>query len=291
MPRRALQRQPQLPTPQRQRSPRILPRVDRIVAGHSASAIIHEGAVVCRRRPNSTRGIRMPVCGHTWAMLIKRVYETDPLACPQCGGQMKVIAFIEPPQGAVVEKILRGHQSVAMVGGLWNPSTPRAPPAVDWGLSDVVPSPFGRGARGEDSDDFSDSAFRRVRRVDLRGHRHVRGHLLKNTGTRRPVDGARVAWDFPWSYCPIGGFPAPEAPATLPTAAKGVRGAGRPWPTCPPHPLYSLPSHGRIRPVGGKSNFLSVSGLAGSELSKLLEMTGRFRSLGRLVIRRLDMPK
>ena len=39
-------------------------------------------------------------------MLIKRVYETDPLECP-CGGQMKMIAFIEPPQGAVIEKILR----------------------------------------------------------------------------------------------------------------------------------------------------------------------------------------
>jgi hypothetical protein len=36
-------------------------------------------------------------CSQTWAMLIKRVYEIDPLACPQCGGQMKVIAFIEPP--------------------------------------------------------------------------------------------------------------------------------------------------------------------------------------------------
>jgi len=38
----------------------------------------------------------------TWAMLIKRVYEIDPLGCPKCGGQMKVIAFIEPPQGAVI---------------------------------------------------------------------------------------------------------------------------------------------------------------------------------------------
>jgi len=27
---------------------------------------------------------------------------------------------------------------------------------VDGGLSNVVPSPFGRGARGEGSDDFSD---------------------------------------------------------------------------------------------------------------------------------------
>ena len=31
-------------------------------------------------------------------MLIKRVYELDPLACPECGGQMKVVAFIDPPQ-------------------------------------------------------------------------------------------------------------------------------------------------------------------------------------------------
>ena len=56
----------------------------------------------------------------TWAMLIKRVYEIDPLACPQCGGQMTVIAFIEPPQGDVIEKILRHC-------GLWHCS--RAPPA------------------------------------------------------------------------------------------------------------------------------------------------------------------
>ena len=33
-------------------------------------------------------------CSQTWAMLIKRVYEVDPLACPCCGGQMKVISFI-----------------------------------------------------------------------------------------------------------------------------------------------------------------------------------------------------
>ena len=55
-------------------------------------------------------------------MLIKRVYELDPLACPECGGQMKVVAFIEPPQGDVIEKILRHC-------GLWHPS--RAPPRSD----------------------------------------------------------------------------------------------------------------------------------------------------------------
>ena len=44
---------------------------------------------------------------------------------------MKVVSFLEPPQGEVIEKILRGHQSGAMVGGLWQASTPRAPPDVD----------------------------------------------------------------------------------------------------------------------------------------------------------------
>jgi hypothetical protein len=59
----------------------------------------------------------------TWAMLIKRVYEVDPLACPKCGAEMKVIAFIEPPQAEVIEKILRHC-------GLWNPPPARAPPAT-----------------------------------------------------------------------------------------------------------------------------------------------------------------
>ena len=54
-------------------------------------------------------------------MLIKRVYEIDPLACPRCGGQMQVIAFIDPPQGEVIEKILRHC-------GLWHVAASRAPP-------------------------------------------------------------------------------------------------------------------------------------------------------------------
>lgn len=31
----------------------------------------------------------------TWAALIKRVYEVDPLICSECGGEMKIIAFIQ----------------------------------------------------------------------------------------------------------------------------------------------------------------------------------------------------
>ena len=80
------------------------------------------GRVVQRRRDTGVP--RTSRCSQTWAMLIKRVYEIDPLACPRCGGQMKVVAFIEPPQGDVIEKILRHC-------GLWHSSAPRAPPAGD----------------------------------------------------------------------------------------------------------------------------------------------------------------
>ena len=41
-----------------------------------------------------------------WAEMIKKVYELDPLECPSCGGQMKIISFIEDPQ--VIDKII-GH--------------------------------------------------------------------------------------------------------------------------------------------------------------------------------------
>jgi hypothetical protein len=43
-------------------------------------------------------------CNKSWARLIKKIYEVDPLICPQCGSQMRIIAFIEDYK--VVKKIL-----------------------------------------------------------------------------------------------------------------------------------------------------------------------------------------
>jgi len=40
----------------------------------------------------------------SWARLIKRVYEVDPLACAKCGAEMRVVAVIlDPP---AITKIL-----------------------------------------------------------------------------------------------------------------------------------------------------------------------------------------
>jgi len=58
-------------------------------------------------------------CRITWAALIKCVYEIDPLKCPKCGGQMKVIAFIEEEDA--IEKILRHC-------GKWQDTSCRPPP-------------------------------------------------------------------------------------------------------------------------------------------------------------------
>jgi hypothetical protein len=57
----------------------------------------------------------------SWAALIKKVYEVDPLRCPECGGEMKIISFIEKCQPEVVEKILRHC-------GMWKEAVSRPPP-------------------------------------------------------------------------------------------------------------------------------------------------------------------
>jgi hypothetical protein len=53
-----------------------------------------------------------------WAKLIRKVYDVDPLECPRCGAQMRVIALIQDP--AVIERILAWL-------GLWEPPQPGGP--------------------------------------------------------------------------------------------------------------------------------------------------------------------
>ena len=57
----------------------------------------------------------------TWAMLIKMIFEVDPLVCPECGGEMKIISIIDRHQKDVVHDILE-------CVGLWHESSP--PPLV-----------------------------------------------------------------------------------------------------------------------------------------------------------------
>jgi hypothetical protein len=73
---------------------------------------------------NRTRGIRRKAAPHQqppvaaaeavpaalaqarrrWAELLRRIFEFDPLRCPHCGQEMRIVAFITVP--AVIDRIL-----------------------------------------------------------------------------------------------------------------------------------------------------------------------------------------
>jgi hypothetical protein len=65
------------------------------------------------RRPPSPR----------WRELIKKVWEADPLICPTCSREMRIVALID--ERAVIERILR-HLGLWEEGERLNPA--RAPP-------------------------------------------------------------------------------------------------------------------------------------------------------------------
>jgi len=73
----------------------------------------HPFIIVEEERP------RLPRRG--WAEMIRKVFEVDPLVCPQCGGTMKIIAFLT--DYAVVDRII-DHLKLTFVAE--RPPPPRA---------------------------------------------------------------------------------------------------------------------------------------------------------------------
>lgn len=57
----------------------------------------------------------------TWRECIKKIWEVDPLTCPNCGGEMKIISFIT--ESSVIRHILE-HL------GLWQAKPTRDPPTT-----------------------------------------------------------------------------------------------------------------------------------------------------------------
>jgi transposase len=65
---------------------------------------------------------------HLWAVLLKKVWDVNALKCPKCGGQMKVISYIE--QTLVIRRILK-HLDI------WKNSRP-PPQPLEPGVTDSV---------------------------------------------------------------------------------------------------------------------------------------------------------
>jgi len=90
------------------------------------------GTILSQSRTAAARmyllGLAWKISGDTnfperaWRELIKRAWGVDPLLCPKCGGQMRLISLIE--DDAIIEKILR---HLDLWEGLARP-TDRAPP-------------------------------------------------------------------------------------------------------------------------------------------------------------------
>ena len=62
----------------------------------------------------------------TWARLIRKIFEADPLICT-CGARMRIVSFITEPR--VVDRILRHRESDRCRAK--DPFEPRAPPSAD----------------------------------------------------------------------------------------------------------------------------------------------------------------
>jgi hypothetical protein len=62
------------------------------------SAVIYRSKLHATLKRQARRAAKI-----AWAKIIRKVYEVDPLTCPECGAQMRVISLIEDP--TVIERI------------------------------------------------------------------------------------------------------------------------------------------------------------------------------------------
>jgi hypothetical protein len=64
-----------------------------------------------------------------WRECIKKIWEVDPLECPRCQAEMKIVSFID--EAVVIEKILRHLK-------LWEKPEPRVRPPPEIRLPDMA---------------------------------------------------------------------------------------------------------------------------------------------------------
>jgi len=115
---------------------------DRFRAARSSSTVCTDGrdaalaevptAQACEAE--TADAARRRARGQSWAALMARTFGFDVLACPRCGGRLRLVALIE--QATVIERILR-HLGVPTATPASRPA--RAPPLLA-GVPDVAGS-------------------------------------------------------------------------------------------------------------------------------------------------------
>jgi len=99
-------------------------------------AYSNRGRIVCAGRQAHSRAAGAPApeardnsdftreARSTWARLVRKIFEADPLTCGACGARMRIVSFITDPR--VIDRILRHRQSERCRAE--DPFEPRAPP-------------------------------------------------------------------------------------------------------------------------------------------------------------------
>ena len=109
---------PQKPAWMDQETYDLRARAQKTGASEAETVRIDRSALAAQK--SHPRGLR-PGSVSTWAMLIKRVYEVDPLACPYCCGQMKIVSFpdgsgLQTASSAASRKSSSGSYGTAVSG-------------------------------------------------------------------------------------------------------------------------------------------------------------------------------
>jgi hypothetical protein len=107
--------------------------VRRQTSGDGGDAGVKDSATDPAREADPAETARRQARGQCWASLLARTFGFDVLACPRCGGRLRLIALIQ--EAAVIERILR-HLGLPT-------ETPAARPAREPPLLAGVPDAAG----------------------------------------------------------------------------------------------------------------------------------------------------
>jgi len=106
--------------------------VRRTTSEGGGAAGLTEAPTAQAREADTPDTARRRACGQCWADLMRRTFGFDVLACPRCGGRLRLIALIE--EAAVIGRFLR---HLGLPAAIPAPRPARAPP-LPVGVPDVA---------------------------------------------------------------------------------------------------------------------------------------------------------
>jgi len=86
-----------------------------------------------RNAPDEEAGPRGPLRRYPWADLLRRVFALDVLECPDCGGRMRILVAIHPPEAtrAILQCLVLPSRAPPTAPARPDPESPESAPS-DW---------------------------------------------------------------------------------------------------------------------------------------------------------------